>query len=251
MKGLARLLKKELKEQFRTNRLFIVGGVFTVFALLVPLSLYFMPEIMQLSGETAQIELPPPTSLGAFNDYAGFIAQFGILIAVMIAMGAIANERKNGTALVTLSKPIKYGAFISAKFLALSTTILVSMAIAAASCYGYTVWIIGEAAIMPFIWLNLIAAVFLMFCMAMTMVFSSVFKSSLAAGGMAMGVVIGLGILSSLPVIGDYLPSKMLGWGINLLNGTGENYWWALGVTVVGIFFCLYFSQRILKTKEI
>ena len=251
MKGFVPLLKKEIKEQLRTHRLLVMGGVLTLFSVLSPLMSYFMPEIMKMSGETAQIELPPPTSLRVLNDYAGTIAQFGMLIVVLIAMGAVANELKHGTALVTLSKPVNYGAFVTAKFVAMSLTLLASILIAATSCFGYTVWLIGGASVLPYIGLNLLASLFLMFCLAMTLVFSSLFKSSLAAGGMALGTAIGLGIIASLPVIGDLLPSKILGWGVGLLNGTGDSCWWAAGITVAGIFLCLYFSQRILKTKDI
>lgn len=251
MKGFIPLLKKEIKQQLRTYRLLIVGGVFLCFGLMSPLLLYFMPEILKMAGEQIAIEIPPPTSLQSFTDFAGYIGQFGILIAVLVAMGAIANEQKQGTALITLSKPVNSGAFVNAKFAAISLTLLVSQAVAAVFCFGYTVWLIGEAAVLPYVWMNLLMALFLIFCLAMTLVFSSLFKSSLAAGGTAIGTILGLGILSSLPVIGDYLPSKILGWGINLVNGTGETYWWALGATVVGIFLCLYSSQRILKRKEI
>jgi ABC-2 type transport system permease protein len=251
MKGLTPLLKKEIKQQLSTHRLLIVGGVFLCFGLMAPILLYFMPDILKMAGDQIVVEIPPPTSLQSFTDFAGYIGQFGILIAVLVAMGAIANEQKQGTALITLSKPINSGAFVNAKFVAISLTFSVSLVVAAIFCFGYTVWLIGEAAVLPYIWMNLLMASFLIFCLAITLVFSSLFKSSLAAGGMAIGTIFGLNILSSLPVIGDYLPSKILGWGINLLNGTGETYWWALGVTIVGIFLCLYFSQRILKNKEI
>ncbi len=251
MKGLMPLLKKEIKQQIRTHRLLIVGGVFLCFGLMAPLLLYFMPEILKMAGEEIVIEIPPPTYLQSFSDYAGYLGQFGILIAVLVAMGAIANEQKQGTALITLSKPVNTGAFVSAKFIAMSLTFLVAQAVAAVFCFGYTVWLIGETPILPFIWMNLLMASFLIFCLAITLVYSSLFKSSLAAGGVAIGTIFGMGILSSLPVVGNYLPSKIIGWGVNLLSSTGDNYWGALVVTVVGIFLCLYFSQNILKRKEI
>ena len=251
MKGLTPLLKKEIKEQLRTHRLLIVGVVFLIFALMAPLLLYFLPEILKMAGEQILVEIPPPTAFQSFSDYTGYIGQFGILIAALVAMGVIASETKHGTALITLSKPVGYGAFVSAKFIAMSLTILVSLAVAAVFCFGYTVWLIGDAAILPYVWMNLLMAAFLIFCLAITLVFSSLFKSALAAGGMAIGTIFGMGILSSLPLIGDYFPSKIIGWGINILNGTGEAYWWALGITLAGIFLCLYFSQVNLKRKEI
>jgi ABC-2 type transport system permease protein len=251
MKGLIPLLKKEIKEQIKTHRLLIVGGVFLCFGLMAPLLQYFMPQILKMASEQVIVELPAATSLTSFMDYASYFGQFGILIAVLVAMGAIANELKHGTALITLSKPVSSGAFVNAKFIAISLTLLVSQTVAAVFCFGYTVWLIGEAAILPFIWMNLLMALYLIFCLALTLIFSSLFKSSLAAGGIAIGTTFAMGFLSSLPIVGEYLPSKIIGWGVNLLGGTGETYWGAFVITVVGIFICLYSSQRILKRKEI
>jgi ABC-2 type transport system permease protein len=251
MKGLIPLLKKEIKEQIRTHRLLIVGGVFLCFGLMAPLLQHFLPQILKMAGEQVVVNIPPPTALTSFSDFVSYIGQFGVMIAVLVAMGAIANELKHGTALITLSKPVSSGAFVYSKFIAISLTLLVSQTIAAVFCFGYTVWLIGEAAVLPFIWMNLLMALFLIFCLALTLFFSSLFKSSLAAGGIAMGTTFALGFLASLPVIGEYLPSKIIAWGVNLLNGAGDTYWGALVVTVVGIFLCLYFSQRTLKRKEI
>jgi len=251
MKGLIPLLKKEIKEQIRTHRLLIVGGVFLCFGLMAPLLQYFMPQILKMASEQVVVEIPAATSLTSFTDFVSYFGQFGILIAVLVAMGAIANELKHGTALITLSKPVSSGAFVNSKFIAISLTLLVSQTVAAVFCFGYTVWLIGEAALLPFIWMNLLMALFLIFCLALTLAFSSLFKSSLAAGGIAVGTTFAMGFLASLPVIGEYLPSKIIGWGVNLLSGTGHPYWGALVVTVVGIFLCLYSSQRILKRKEI
>ena len=63
---------------------------------------YFMPEIMKIVSEQIVIELPPPNSLHSFTDFAGYIGQFGILIAVLVAMDAIANEVKHSTAALPL-----------------------------------------------------------------------------------------------------------------------------------------------------
>jgi len=77
------------------------------------------------------------------------------------------------------------------------------------------------------------------------------FKSSLAAGGISIGIIICLALISTLPVIGNYLPGKLLTWGNNLLSGSGDSYWWALIVTVGIMGLCLYLAQYVLKKKEI
>ena len=252
MTGLLPLLKKELLEQIRTYRLLIVGGVMLFFGFTTPLTLKYLPEIIKLSGDSSmQITIPPPTAAQSLAEYSGSIGQLGVLVMVLIAMGAIANELKHGTALLTLSKPVKPAAFVGAKFIAMSCTLLVSILLASLLCFGYTYWLIGAGDAGAFLGLNLLMFLFLVFCIALTLLFSSYFKSSLAVGGISIAIIIFQAVLSTIPVIGNYLPGKLLSWGTNLLAGTGDSFWWALGVTIIAIVVCLYLAQRRLKTIEI
>jgi ABC-2 type transport system permease protein len=251
MKGLAPLLKKELREQLRTYRFLIVGGIFLLFGITTPLTLKYLPEILRLAGEDIIIEFPPPTAVQSLAEYASTIGQMGLLVAVLIAMGSIANELRQGTAVMTLSKPVSHAAFVSAKLIAVSLTFLVSLTVASLFCFAYTVWLIEDASIWAFAGLNLLLGLFLVFCLAVTLLFSSFFKSSVAAGGLSVAVLIGQAGLSAVPLIGNYMPGKLLGWGTNLLASRGDSYWWALATTIVAIWLCLYLSQRLLKNRDL
>jgi ABC-2 type transport system permease protein len=250
MRGMRPLLKKEILEQLRTYRLLIVGGIFLFFGLSTPILLKYLPEIIKLAGEQIPVEIPPPTAIQSLAEFAGTIGQIGVLVAVLVSMGVIANELKNGTAFMTLSKPVTHSAFVNAKFIAMSLTFIVSLILSALCCYAYTVWIIGPASFLPFIAQTLLLGLFLLFCLAVTVLFSSFFKSSLAAGGLAIAVIIGQQVISSIPYIGNYFPGKILSWGNNLLNGSEVGYTWALIITIVLICLCLYLAQRALKYKE-
>jgi ABC-2 type transport system permease protein len=221
------------------------------FGLLTPVTLKFLPEIIKLSGESIQMTIPPPTAAQSLAEFAGTIGQLGVLVMVLIAMGAIANEIKHGTALLTLSKPVTPAAFVNAKFVAMCSTLFISLVAASLVCFGYTSWIIGTGDVVAFVGMNLLMLLFLVFCIALTLLFSSLFKSSLAAGGISIGIILFQALLSSVPVIGDYLPGKLLGWGTNLVTGVGGSFWWAFGLTVVLIGLCLFFAQRRLRTREI
>ncbi len=98
MKGLAPLLKKELREQLRTYRLVIVGGVFLLFGITTPLTLKYLPEILKLAGEQMTIEFPPPTAVQSLAEYASTIGQVGVLVAVLVAMGC--TPMNSGTVLL-------------------------------------------------------------------------------------------------------------------------------------------------------
>jgi len=80
MTGLAPLLKKEIKEQFRTYRMPIVGGVFLLFGITTPLMLKYLPQLMELAGEQMVIQIPPPTAVQSLAEYAGTIGQVGLQI---------------------------------------------------------------------------------------------------------------------------------------------------------------------------
>lgn len=252
MKGLAPLLKKELKEQFRTYRWLIVGGIFLLFGITTPLMLKYLPEILKFAGEQLTIiEIPPPTAYQSLSEYTGTIGQIGVLVTVLVAMGSIANELRHGTALMTLSKPVSRLAFVMAKLIAVSLTFLGSMIVASIFCYAYTVWLIESADVMAFVGQNLLLGLFLVFCLAVTLLFSSLFKSSLAAGGISLAILVAQAGLTALPRFGDYIPGSMLNWGTEILKGSGKSNWWALVITVVVIVFCVYIAQRTLQHKDL
>jgi ABC-2 type transport system permease protein len=250
MNGWWPLFKKECREQLRTNRFLIIAGVLLFFALTTPLTLKYLPEIIKMAGETMEITVPPPTANESLVEFAGTALQIGILLLVLLGMGSISNEYKNNTVLLTLSKPVSPAALVGAKMAAFSLTLGLSLAISSLVCYAYSSWLIGPADFGRFLLQSGLLVLFLLFCLSITLLFSSLFKNGLAAGGLAAVVIILLSLLASLPVIGNYLPGKLPGWGISVINGKAHPYWWALGVTLVTTFMCLVSAQQILRHKE-
>ncbi len=251
MTGLIPLLKKEIMEQWRTYKLLIVACIFLFFGLTTPLMLKYLPELLKLAGTSGMdIKIPPPTAIQSLAEFTSTIGQIGVFVAVLMAMGSIANELRQGTAVITLSKPVSRAAFVNAKLIAIASTFLVSLAASALLCYAYTVWLIGPADIMAFAGQNLLLGVFLVFCLAITLMLSSLFKSSLAAGGIAMAIIVGQGVLSAIPRIGDFFPGRLLSWGNQLLAGSGNSYWPALVITVVITAGNIFMAQRCLRHKD-
>jgi ABC-2 type transport system permease protein len=103
---------------------------------------------------------------------------------------------------------------------------------------------------MAFVGQNLLLGLFLVFCLAVTLLFSSLFKSSLAAGSISLVIIVAQAGLTALPRFGDYMPGSLLNWGTELLKGSGESYWWALGISIAVIVLCVYFAQRTLQHKD-
>ena len=251
MSGFGVLLKKELKEQLRTYRLLIAAAIFLLFGLGTPLLIKYTPQLIEMSAEDLVIQMPPPSAAMAIAEYASTIGQVGVLVAVLVAMGTVARERSRGTAAMVLSKSVSTGAFITAKLTAMSATFIGALILGSVACYTYTVLLIEPADISTFLALNLLVALFLVVCLAVTLFFSSLFRNQLAAGGMALAVIIVQALLISIPGFGDYLPARMIVWGTDLVGDAAPTAWGAVGVSVALIIACLYFSRLILQRREL
>ena len=236
MTGLATLLRKELLEQWRTTRLPIVATVFLLVGLSSPLLARFTPEILSaVGGDVFQIVLPAPTAADAYDQLAKNLGQFGVLIAVLLAMGSVATEKERGTAALLLTKPVSRGAFLLAKLVAISVTLGISTVIAAAGAWFYTLVLFeplplaGFTGAMVLQWLALVAFA------AITFLGSTLTRSALAAAGLGVASFIALGIVGIVPAIGRYLPTGLFEPARGLALGqTGVD---AFGPTVATLAF--------------
>jgi ABC-2 type transport system permease protein len=246
-------LRKELLEQWRTYRLLAVGVVLLVFGLLSPLIAKYTPEIIKLvpSGEAIAQLIPTPTVMDAVTQYIKNIGQFGVILALLLTMGAVAQEKEKGTAAMMLVKPLPRAIFLVAKFTALGLTFAVTIAIAGAACYYYTWLLFGALDAQHWLALNGLVLLFVLVYVALTLFCSVVTKSQAAAGGLALSLLFILGLAGSIPGLGDYLPGQLLAWGGGLMAGQGEAFWAALWVSVGIIVVALMGAGLIFERQEL
>lgn len=208
MTGFAALLRKELLEQWRTTRLPVVATVFMLVGLSSPLLARFTPEILKaVGGDQFQIILPTPTAADAYDQLAKNLGQFGALIAVLLAMGAVATEKDRGTAALILTKPVSRAAFLLAKQVAIAVTLGISTAIAAVGAWFYTFVLFEPLPIAGYIAATVLQWLALVAFATITFLGSTLTRSALAAAGLGVAAFIVLGILSIVPAIGRFLPT--------------------------------------------
>jgi len=253
MSGFWVLLRKEFREQFKTSKVIIVAAVFLFFGLGTPLLTKYTPELIKAVGTGGiTIEMPTPTSSDSLTEYTSTMSQFGVLMAVLVAMGAIAKEVETGTAAMVLSKPVRRLAFILAKLKAEGFTFLVALILGGLACWGYTMLLFGDANALGFLYQNLLLGLFFALCLGITLFFSSLMKNQLAAGGLALALIIFLSAISGLPWVGRYLPGQLINWGNRLvLKVPGTSEWGAVVVTALLVGLSVYFTWLSLRKKEL
>jgi len=220
MIGLGPMLRKELLEQWRTRRLLVVAVVFTALGIGSPLLARYTPELVKaLAGDQFQIVLPPPTAADAVSQFLKNVGQAGVLSAILLAMGSVAVEKERGTAALLLTKPVSRAAFLLAKLLAIASTLLVGLLLAAIGGYYYTAILfealppLGWAAMAGLLLLGLVAYASLAF------LGSALTRSSLAAAAIGIGALIVLAVVSALPTVGPFTPGGLNAPGAALAVG--------------------------------
>ena len=244
-------LRKEWLEQWRTYRLLMVGVVLIIFGLLSPLFAKYTPEIIKLipNGENIAQLIPAPTVMDAVTQYIKNVGQFGVILALLLTMGVVTQEKGKGTAAMMLVKPLPRVTFLVAKFTALALTFAVTIAIAGAACYYYTWLLFGALDLPRWLALNGLMLMYVLVYVALTLFCSVVTKSQAAAGGLALCLLFILGLIGSIPGLGEYLPGQLIAWGGGLMAGKAETFWPALWVSV-GIIIAALMGARLIFEKQ-
>ena len=245
------LFRKELREYLKTYKFLVVVAVFLFFGLSTPIIIKLLPEILKMSGEQIPLALPALGASDALNNYVKNFSQIGLVVAVLVAMGAIAQERERGTAIMTMCKPVGFGSFIMAKMAALVLTFGIGVALGAIGCYYYTVLLLGNIAAGPFIVMNLLGVAYLIVCLSVTLMYSSFFRNQLAAGGLAFATLIAMVLLSSVPVLSGYLPSALMGWAAGLAAGGSGSAWAAVFASAGVVVAAITIGWQTMSRKEL
>jgi ABC-2 type transport system permease protein len=246
--------RKEWLEQLRSYRLLVTAVVLTLFGLLSPLIARYTPDIIRMAlpqGEEITKLIPPPSAADSVAQYLKNITQFGVLLALLMAMGLVAQEKDKGTAALMMSKPMSRQAFILAKFASLALTFTLSIALAGAAGYYYTLVLFGSVGAGAWLGLNAMVLVFLLVYVSLTLLCSTLTKSQVLAGGLATGVWIILSLLGALPGIGDYSPRQLIGWATSLGTGASQTHWPALGVSLALVVGGLAGACAIFNRQEL
>lgn len=214
------LLRKEVVESWRTRRLPAVLIMFITIGLLAPLTAKYLPEIIKAAlGDEISVPLPTPTAADAVLQLQKNLGQLGAFAAIVLAMNAVAGEKEHGTAAFVLTKPVRRGAFIGAKLVALG--LVLALAVIAAIMVGwvYTAVLFEPLPIAGWLALAVLSWLGLAVWAAITFFASTVTGSAAAAAGLGIVALIVLSLVSAIPQIARFLPPALDGPALALATG--------------------------------
>jgi len=248
------LLRKELRESWRTYRTAIIWVVLLAFGLISPLLARYTPELVRAVPDlpTGFAELvPDPTVQDAISQYVENISMFGALLAIIITMGTAAGERERGSAALLLTKPVRPAVVILCKWLAGMGVLLVGIILAALACWFYT-WILFEPLPLGLtVALNGLLFVTLGFYLTLALLASALAPTQGLAAAGAFGLLVVSLVLGALPRVGEFMPAELLAWGRALFAETDGSNWVALVVALSLMLLSLVIACMYWERAEI
>ncbi len=247
-------LRKEWIELTRTSRLVILLVVLGFFGLSSPLLAKYTPELMKMipGAEAIASIIPAPTVVDAVGQYVKNISQFAILLALLLSMGLVSQEKERGTAALLLAKPLPRASFLAAKFVALGLGFVAAFVVAALGGYYYTLVLFEPLKVGPWLVLNSALLMQVLVYIAITLLFSTLLRSQAAAAGLSLGVILVFSLLESIPTFAPYVPNRLVVWAANaILGGPAVNGWPSFFVCLVLILGSLLAAWLIFERQEL
>jgi ABC-2 type transport system permease protein len=206
VRGFLVFARKEAVEIVRTWRIWVLPGMLLFFALTGPVMAKFTPDIIKAAGgsEFAALvkSMPKPTYLDAYAQWIKNLSQIGIFAIIIIYGGLISSERKDGTAILVLTKPLSRTSYVVAKATVHALFLAAAVGASTVVTWSMTRVVFGRSPGIH-LWYAVVAwlALAIFFLGVMTLL-SSLLGSQAGAAG------IGLAVFASLSVAGMWEPLR-------------------------------------------
>lgn len=245
--------KLELLRLWRTKRWLVLLASFTIFGLIGPIMARYIAELVGTSAGNITIIVPPPVPADGFTNYVKNSMQVGLIVAVVIAAGALAIDAKTGLSIfykTRLSKPTQ---------LLLPRYIVVTLAVQAAFIAGVlTAWyetavLLGSVPGMPVLLGTLDICLYLAFAMAVVALSGTIARSVMGTVGIALTIILLLPILGAVHWFSKWVPSVLVGSLDALIRNTSPagDYYTAILVTIAATIVLLAVALRRINQREL
>lgn len=254
MTAFAAFLAKELREARATWRLWVVPGVLVVIGLTSPVLAAVTPALIDATAGRSPgvvIEVPDPVARDAYVQFLGNLMQLALLAIIATGGAAVAAERRAGTAVLMLTKPLTRTGFIVAKVVSGIALLTAATVAGAALCVVVTLMLFDASHIAAFaasvgLWLALAA----MFTAIMVLLSAATLRQGPATGaGIAVYVV--LLALTGFPLVRDHSPAGIIASSDALLSGREVALLWPLATTLAVTALCVVGAAVVFRRKEL
>lgn len=235
----------------RTGRIFILLAVFFAFGIIGPLSVRYLPELLEAAGsEEAITSLPPVTPEFAMSSYLGNALQIGLLAIAFVGAAALAIDAKPEISVFFRSRA-SIRNVITPRFIVVSAASVLAFATGVVTAAVTSGILIDWPEAGPTILGSALVALYLVFVVALITVMGSLVRKVPATALLTVGTLIVLSIIGLVEPISPWLPSYLVGGFDAILNGGDFVYWRAIAATTAVIFGFVAIAVVRLENREV
>ena len=239
----------------RTGRVFILLAVFFSFGIIGPLTVRYLPEILDAVGSgEVQIEildeLPPVTPEFAMSSFLGNALQFGLLAVAFVGAAALAIDAKPEISVFFRSRST-IPQIIAPRFVVNAAAAVFAFAMGVVTAVVTSGILIDWPEATPTIVGSLLVALYLVFVVALVALIGSLVRGVPATALLTVGALIALSLIGLLRPIEPWLPSYLVGGFDGVIAGGDFVYWRAVVATVAAIAVALWIAIVRLRHREV
>ena len=251
MSAFSTFLGKERRETFRTWRLWILPGILLFLALSSPVLTKLAPELLKATADSQPgvvIHIPPPTARDSYLQFTGNLGQLVIIAVIIAGAATISSERRAGTAVLVLTKPISRAGFVVAKAVSQLVVLIVATVLGVAVCVATTVALFGGGSVGPFVEAAALWLAFAAMILMLMVMLSAAMRGQAPAIGVGVGVWVVIFVVTGFPLIRDHSPAGLMAANDAALRGRDVALLWPLTTTAAaGALFlaaAIWFFRR-------
>ncbi|MCL2860281.1 MAG: hypothetical protein FWF46_07015 [Oscillospiraceae bacterium] len=251
MKQFTILLKKDIKELFKTKKVLILCAIFFIFAFSSPLIAKMTPELLKYAGDSFQISMPDPTIIDSYVQFFKNIDGLCLFATIIIFAGIIANEKAKGLYTNLINNNVTKSNFILSKIV--SQVIVITgvylISILLFSIYNY---ILFDKIFMEYSFLALLSMyIYMIFVICVVNLCSTISKSNIISIVVSFVVIFSLDIFS-LFSFGKYLPNYLVTISNNIFTDASclDYIYKNIAITLLLSIISVVASIRLCSNKE-
>ncbi|RAN76686.1 hypothetical protein B5P43_21930 [Bacillus sp. SRB_336] len=248
------LARKEDLEILRTWRLYVLPSIMLLFAVTGPLLAKFTPQLLTAvaGDQLGSLHLPEPTVFDSYGQWIKNLSQIVLFALIIMYGGIVSSERRSGTAVLVLTKPVSRAVFVLVKAVVHSLYLMVVLLACTLLTWALSAVLFGMAPGGPLWSAALVWLVLAVAYLSLMTLFSVLIPAAAGASGAGIGAFVVLSVGGLWRPISDYSPAGLLGRAATIAGGDSTgNPFLPVATTLVMSVAAVGLAATIFRRKEL
>jgi ABC-2 type transport system permease protein len=195
----------------RTHRLTGLIAVFLLFGFTGPLTTRYLEQLLRRFGGGVEVRLPAPLPADGMAAYVDNGQQLGLLAVVLVAAAALAFDAQRESAAFLRTRVPSMWRLVLPKVTVNAAAAAGAFALGALAAWYETAVLFGGLPAAGTLAGIAYVAVYLAFAVALTALAAALLRSVVGTAMAALVALLLLGLVESLGILADWLPSHLVG----------------------------------------